>query len=290
MGTHPIFESDFDCLTEMQNIKERLQNDCMVANEMICYQARLDTFSDWALSSPSAEEMAASGFYMTGNEDETRCPFNLKIIAGWEEGDCPQKEALKRKKENSLLSRKWAPKGEILGKTISVMTLNERYRLESLSLEAQMQYRISEWTEEIPKFISSITDKIHSIYTDQDDIDQKLTRVKLLETKQRANLDQKKKILREMKTANQKIFAGATPNCGENDWANGRWDMIWGDHLRECQKSQSGKSELPKPNQNSLRSRQSLMVSHVQQQCAPPSAKKADLQTKEFRSFPTIDE
>ena len=36
--------------------------------------------------------MAAAGFYMTGKEDETRSPFNMKIIAGWEEGDSPQKE------------------------------------------------------------------------------------------------------------------------------------------------------------------------------------------------------
>ena len=36
--------------------------------------------------------MAAAGFYMTGNEDEARSPFNMKVIAGWEEGDSPQKE------------------------------------------------------------------------------------------------------------------------------------------------------------------------------------------------------
>ena len=36
--------------------------------------------------------MAAAGFYMTGNEDETRSPFNMKVIAGWEEGDSAQKE------------------------------------------------------------------------------------------------------------------------------------------------------------------------------------------------------
>ena len=59
------------------------------------------------------------------------------------------------------------------------MTLNEKYRLEMLSFEAQLQYRINEWEEEIPKFITSITEKVHSIYTDQDDIEQKLTRVKV---------------------------------------------------------------------------------------------------------------
>merc|ERR1712156_930244 len=135
MGTHPIFESDFDCLTEillekfyfkkskMQNIKERLEKECNSANEMICYKARLDSFSEWKLSSPTPEEMAAAGFYMTGKEDETRSPFNMKIIAGWEEGDSPKDEALKRRKENSFLSRKWAPK-EALNKTVPKMTLN----------------------------------------------------------------------------------------------------------------------------------------------------------------------
>ena len=49
-------------------------------------------FSDWKLSTPTPEEMAAAGFYMTGNEDETRSPFNMKVIAGWEEGDSAQKE------------------------------------------------------------------------------------------------------------------------------------------------------------------------------------------------------
>ena len=44
------------------------------------------------MSTPTPEEMAAAGFYMTGKEDETRSPFNMKIIAGWEEGDSPQKE------------------------------------------------------------------------------------------------------------------------------------------------------------------------------------------------------
>lgn len=39
--------------------------------------------------------MAAAGFYMTGKEDETRSPFNMKIIAGWEEGDSPKDEVLK---------------------------------------------------------------------------------------------------------------------------------------------------------------------------------------------------
>ena len=92
----------------MQNIKGRLAAECKTANEMICYKARLETFrfvnlnsliivkltncSDWKLSTPSAEEMAAAGFYMTGNEDETRSPFNMKVIAGWEEGDSAQKE------------------------------------------------------------------------------------------------------------------------------------------------------------------------------------------------------
>jgi len=289
MGTHPIFESDFDCLTErMQNIKTRLTAECEKANDMIGYQARLESFSDWKLSSPTAEEMAGAGFYMTGREDETRSPFNMKIISGWEEGDSAQKETLKRKKENSFLSRKWAPGKDCLRKPISKMTLNEKYRLESLAFETQMEYRIEQWTEEIPKFIASITEKVHSIYTDQDDIDQKLTRVKMLETKQRQNLKQMKTTLKAMKTSNQKIFAGSTPNCDENNWANGRWNMIWEDHLKDCQQSQ----HLPKPNQNSMRSRQSLMVSTSVKQNAPPSAKKADnwMKKEDFRSFPTIDE
>merc|ERR1712131_6600 len=288
MGTHPIFESDFDCLTEkMQNIKSRLAAECKMANEMIGYKARLESFSDWKLSTPTPEEMAAAGFYMTGNEDETRSPFNMKVIAGWEEGDSAQKEALKRKKENSILSRKWAPK-DCLGKSVSKMTLNEKYRLESLTYESQMEYQINQWTEEVPKFAKSITEKIHSIYTDPDDIEQKLARVKMLETKQRANLAQMKTTLREMKSSNQKIFAGAHPACDENDWANGRWDMLWEDHLKECDQSQ----HLPKPNQNSMRSRQSLMVSANVKQNAPPSAKKADNWAKkdDFRSFPTINE
>jgi len=271
----------------MQNIKSRLAAECKTANKMIGYQARLQTFSNWKLSTPTPEEMAAAGFYMTGNEDETRSPFNMKVIAGWEEGDSPQKEALKRKKENSLLSRKWAPK-DCLGKTVSKMTLNEKYRLESLTYESQMEYQISQWTEEVPKFAKSITEKIHSIYTDPDDIEQKLARVKMLETKQRENLAQMKTTLKEMKSSNQKIFAGAHPNCDENDWANGRWDMLWEDHLKECNQSQ----HLPKPNQNAMRSRQSLMVSTSVKQNAPPSAKKADNWAKkeDFRSFPTIDE
>jgi hypothetical protein len=271
----------------MQNIKARLAAECQTANEMIGYKARLESFSCWELSTPSPEEMAAAGFYMTGKEDETRSPFNMKIIAGWEEGDSPKKEALKRKKENSLLSRKWAPK-DCLGKTVSKMTLNEKYRLESLTFEAQMEYRINQWTEEIPKFIASINGKVHSIYNDQDDIDQKLTRVKMLETKQRENLNQMKITLKEMKASNQKIFSGAIPNCDENNWANGRWDMIWEDHLKECNQSQ----HLPKPNQNSMRSRQSIMVSASVNQNAPPSAKKADnwARKDDFKSFPTIDE
>ena len=89
-------------------------------------------------------------------------------------------KTLKRKKENSFLSRKWAPGKDCLRKPISKMTLNEKYRLESLAFETQMEYRIEQWTEEIPKFIASITEKVHSIYTDQDDIDQKLTRVKVI--------------------------------------------------------------------------------------------------------------
>ena len=96
----------------MQNIKTQLAAECKTANEMIGYKARLGTyrfvnfcivnqlltiislskFSDWKLSTPTPEEMAAAGFYMTGKEDETRSPFNMKIIAGWEEGDSPQKE------------------------------------------------------------------------------------------------------------------------------------------------------------------------------------------------------
>ena len=60
------------------------------------------------------------------------------------------------------------------------MTLNEKYRLESLTYESQMEYQISQWTEEVPKFAKSITEKIHSIYTDPDDIEQKLARVKVL--------------------------------------------------------------------------------------------------------------
>ena len=51
-------------------------------------------FSGWKLSTPTPEEMAAAGFYMTGNEDETRSPFNMKVIAGWEEGDSAQKEVI----------------------------------------------------------------------------------------------------------------------------------------------------------------------------------------------------
>ena len=78
-----------------------------------------------------------------------------------------------------MLSRKWAPK-DCLGKPVSKMTLNEKYRLESLTFETQMEYRIEKWAEEIPKFITSITEKVHSIYTDQDDIEQKLTRVKVI--------------------------------------------------------------------------------------------------------------
>ena len=92
----------------------------------------------------------------------------------------------------------------------------------------------------------------------------------MLETKQRANLAQMKTTLKEMKSSNQKIFAGAHPNCDENDWANGRWDMLWEDYLKECNQSQ----HLPKPNQNAMRSRQSLMVSTSVKQNAPPSAKK----------------
>lgn len=60
------------------------------------------------------------------------------------------------------------------------MTLNEKYRLESLTYESQMEYQISQWTEEVPKFAKSITEKIHSIYTDPDDIEQKLARVKVI--------------------------------------------------------------------------------------------------------------
>ena len=92
----------------------------------------------------------------------------------------------------------------------------------------------------------------------------------MLETKQRQNLKQMKTTLKAMKTSNQKIFAGSTPNCDENNWANGRWNMIWEDHLKDCQQSQ----HLPKPNQSSMRSRQSLMVSTSVKQNAPPSAKK----------------
>ena len=77
------------------------------------------------------------------------------------------------------MSRKWAPK-DCLGKTVSKMTLNEKYRLESLTYESQMEYQIHQWTEEVPKFAKSITEKIHSIYTDPDDIEQKLARVKVI--------------------------------------------------------------------------------------------------------------
>ena len=77
------------------------------------------------------------------------------------------------------MSRKWAPK-EALNKTVPKMTLNEKYRMECLTVEAQLEYRVNEWTNEIPKFINSCNEKIHSIYTDQDDIDQKLTRVKVI--------------------------------------------------------------------------------------------------------------
>ena len=103
----------------------------------------------------------------------------------------------------------------------------------------------------------------------------------MLETKQRANLAQMKTTLREMKSSNQKIFAGAHPACDENDWANGRWDMLWEDHLKECDQSQ----HLPKPNQNSMRSRQSLMVSANVKQNAPPSAKKGMIENMTCLNF-----
>ena len=48
----------------------------------------------------------------------------------------------------------------------------------------------------------------------------------MLETKQRENLAQMKTTLKEMKSSNQKIFAGAHPNCDENDWTNGVCKMI----------------------------------------------------------------
>ena len=53
-------------------------------------------FSNWSLKSPTAREMALAGFYVTAFSEEdgftTRSPFNMKEIAGWEEGDRPLEE------------------------------------------------------------------------------------------------------------------------------------------------------------------------------------------------------
>ena len=63
----------------------------------------------------------------------------------------------------------------------------------------------------------------------------------------------------------------------ENDaWATDRWDMTWSVHLEELKTTKKVESKgLPKPNQKSIHSRQSLMmVKGIKSTNAPPSAKK----------------
>ena len=51
-----------------------------------------NNFSNWPLTQPTAESMAAAGFYHTGPDDEVMSPFMMKEIGGWEEDDDPRVE------------------------------------------------------------------------------------------------------------------------------------------------------------------------------------------------------
>ena len=51
-------------------------------------QGRLDSFSDWKLASPTPNQLAAVGFYYTGDADRVRC-FECKIeIRNWDASKC----------------------------------------------------------------------------------------------------------------------------------------------------------------------------------------------------------
>jgi len=249
---------------------EQTEATCTTAAKMICYQARLDSFSDaWPLKSPTPAQLAAAGFYYTGNEDEVMSPFMMKTISGWEEEDDPMVEASKRKTKNAYLSRKWAPKDCLTKKTVD-MTLNEWYRMSALFTESKMTYVVQEITDQLENDLVAKQTQIDN----EDEVDQLNVRMASYTKRARALLNQRQKKLTEFKATNRRRFAGHEPKTvnSAEQWMNGRWEMRMG-HIWD-QNHQSSRNQLPVP--VSAKSRQSLMIqtSTCTGQQGPPSAQK----------------
>jgi len=168
MGTHPIFESDFDCLTDfetnsvhtMDKIFEKFneKRKALVAllkygQEMQTYESRLKSFenSNWRYSAPSKcvpENLAAAGFFFDPKSESNDSAFDFVTFKemSFDESDDPWEEQMKRKKGHPLFSRRWGPKMDnfsCLRLADEDLTVHQMVKVAAIAEEGNFQHRIN---------------------------------------------------------------------------------------------------------------------------------------------------
>jgi len=304
MGTHPIFESDFDCLTELFDMDEiynefyqkveELHDLLKFGEDMYTYESRLKSFEDsnWPFSAPDKccpENLAAAGFFFYPASSSSDSVFDFVIfkeISGWESDEDPMAEQLKRKKGHPLFSRRWAPKKHHLTDALSLpddkITSLLFFKISALAEEGSFQKRIDDLSELFEETKRKLLDQIsteRATSTDlsfnvtiQENVDLKFERFK---TEVENLIKEYESTLSDLKKEYTRRFKGGSFNPEGSPNAEAWTQMLdkpFKESLLKIMRNQ--RTELAEDPEKENRRISSFVTNKSTVQGGPPSAKK----------------